>query len=859
MTTISLPNFCLVVLIGASGSGKSTFACKHFLPTEIVSSDQCRGMVADDENDQTATGPAFDLVNYIAEKRLAARRLTVIDATSIRPEDRKQYVSLAKKYHALPVAIVINPGERVCHDRNTLRPDRQFGPHVVRNQMRALKRGIRGLKREGFRQIHELRSVEEVDIVEIERQPLWTDRRTETGPFDIIGDIHGCCDELEQLLETLGYLVNFEGAGDDRTVSVTAPEGRRAVFVGDLVDRGPRSPDVLRLVMSMVKAGDAFCVIGNHENKFLRWLNGRNVTVSHGLAETIEQMEQESEGFREAVRAFLNALVSHYWLDDGKLCVAHAGLKESMIGRASGAVRSFAMYGETTGETDEFGFPVRYNWAADYRGLAKVVYGHTPVLEAEWLNGTICLDTGCVFGGKMTALKWPEMELVSIPAAKTYFEPVKPLDPSGHERPTHERTAQAEHDDMLDLDDVRGKRIIETRLSRTVTIAEPNSAAALEVMSRFAMNPKWLVYLPPTMSPSETSEEEGLLEHPAQAFDYFRKEGVGRVVCEEKHMGSRAVIVVCRSVEAARERFGVTGNETGAIYTRTGRAFFSDQETTEALLGRMRSAMDETGFWDSFKTDWAVLDTELMPWSAKAQALLRGQYAPVATAARLSSEATLNAFAAAAERGVDVGEVVEKLTTQKAQSSAYADAYRAYCWDVTSLDDYRIAPFHVLATEGAVHMDKDHRWHMETIAALAATGDPVIMATQWRVIDLADEKVCADAIDWWLTHTANSGEGMVIKPLDFICRGKKGLVQPALKSRGKEYLRIIYGPEYDSPENLKRLRKRGLGRKRSLAIREFALGHEALHRFVDREPLRRVHECVFGVLALESEPVDPRL
>lgn len=854
MTSLSLPNFCLVVLIGASGSGKSTFARKHFLPTEIVSSDQCRGMVADDENDQTATGPAFDLVNYIAEKRLAARRLTVIDATSVRPEDRKQYVSLAKKYHALPVAIVINPGESVCHDRNKLRPDRQFGPHVVRNQTRALKRGIRGLKREGFRQIHEFRNIEEIDAIEIERQPLWTDRRDETGPFDIIGDIHGCCDELEQLLETLGYQVNFEDAGDDRAVSVTAPEGRRAVFVGDLVDRGPRSPDVLRLVISMVKAGDALCVIGNHENKFLRWLNGRNVQTTHGLAETIEQMEQESEGFRETVRAFLDSLVSHYWLDDGKLCVAHAGLKESMIGRASGAVRSFAMYGETTGETDEFGLPIRYNWAADYRGPAKVVYGHTPVLEAEWLNGTICLDTGCVFGGKMTALKWPEMELVSIPAAKTYFEPVKPLDPSGHVR-----TAQAEHDDMLDLDDVRGKRIIETRLSRTVTIAEPNSAAALEVMSRFAMNPKWLVYLPPTMSPSETSEEEGLLEHPSQAFDYFRKEGVATVVCEEKHMGSRAVIVVCRSAEAARERFGVTDSETGAIYTRTGRAFFSDQQTTEAVLARMRTAMDETGFWDSFKTDWAILDSELMPWSAKAQALLRGQYAPVATAARLSSNAALGAFSAAAERGVDVGAMVEKLTAQKAQSSAYADAYRAYCWDVESLDDYRIAPFHILATEGAVHMDKDHRWQMETIAALAATGDPVVMATQWRVIDLAEKRACADAIDWWLTHTANSGEGMVVKPLDFICRGKKGLVQPALKSRGKEYLRIIYGPEYDSPENLKRLRRRGLGRKRSLAAREFALGHEALHRFVDREPLCRVHECVFGVLALESEPVDPRL
>ncbi len=854
MTDISLPDFCLVVLIGASGSGKSTFAHKHFLSTEIISSDQCRGMVADDENDQTATGPAFDLVKYIAEQRLASRRLTVIDATNVRPEDRKQYVTLAKKYHALPIALVINPGESICHDRNKTRPDRQFGPHVVRNQMRSLKRGIRGLKREGFRQIDEFRNTADIDAVNITRQPLWTDKRTETGPFDIIGDIHGCCDELETLLQTLGYSVAFNGAGDERTVTVNAPPDRRVIFVGDLVDRGPRSPDVLRLVMAMVEAGTALCVVGNHEHKFLQWMNGKNVKISHGRAETIEQIEKESDLFREQVRTFLDRLVSHYWLDGGKLCVAHAGLNEAMIGRASGAVRAFAMYGETTGETDEFGFPVRYNWAADYRGATKVVYGHTPVLEAEWLNGTICLDTGCVFGGKLTALQYPEMELVSVPAAETYFEPAKPLNPSAAAR-----SAQAEHDDMLDMDDIRGKRIVETRLFHSITIAEPNSAAALEVMSRFAMNPKWLVYLPPTMSPSETSGQEGLLEHPDEAFGHFRKEGIARIVCEEKHMGSRAVMVICRSKETAQKRFGVAEDETGAIYTRTGRAFFSDLETTEALLARMRSAMDEIGFWETHNTDWAVFDTELMPWSAKAQSLLRGQYAPVAKAAHLASSAALSAFTAAAKRGVDVEGMVDKMAAQQTKAGAYADAYRTYCWDVATLDDYRIAPFHVLATEGVVHMDKDHRWHMETIGALAATGDPVVMATQWRVIDLGDEAACADAVEWWLAHTAKGGEGMVVKPLDFICRGRKGLIQPALKSRGKEYLRIIYGPEYDAPENLSRLRKRGLGRKRSLALREFTLGHEALNRFVDREPLRRVHECVFGVLALESEPVDPRL
>jgi protein phosphatase len=844
----------LVVLIGPSGAGKSTFASKHFLGTEVVSSDECRGLVADDENDQEATTPAFKLLHFMAEKRLENRKLTVIDATNVRPEDRKSFVQIARKYHALPVSIVINPGERVCRDRNIERSDRQFGPHVVRNHIRALKRGIRGLKREGFRQLYELGSIDEIENVEVRRQPLWTDRRGDTGPFDVIGDIHGCCDELETLLNQLGYQVEFSDQNGSRTCKVIPPEGRKAVFVGDLVDRGPRVMDVLRLVMSMVEDGSALCVVGNHEDKYLRWLKGRKVKISHGLAETIAQLEEESQEFREKVRMFLDGLVSHYWLDDGKLCVAHAGLSESMIGRASGAVRAFALYGETTGETDEFGFPVRYNWAGEYRGNAKVVYGHTPVVEAEWLNGTVCLDTGCVFGGMLTALRYPENELLSVPAEKTYFEPIKPMRPD-----MDDRSGQAIHDDMLDLSDVIGKRIIANRLDRTVTIHEPNSAAALETMSRFAMNPKWLIYLPPTMSPTKTSNIDGLLEHPDEAFDYYRKEGVETVVCQEKHMGSRAVIIVCKSAEAARSRFGTSGNETGAIYTRTGRAFFHNTEDTEALLKRLRTAASKSGLWDKLSTDWLALDAEIMPWSVKAQALIDSQYAPVAKSAELSYSALYSVLECAIGRNLDLGALSEKAKSNKSRARSYADAYRRYCWPVTSIEDYRIATFHILASEGHVHMGKDHQWHMENAQTLAQSSDPVIMQTNHRFVSLGNETDVVKAIDWWTKLTTAGGEGMVVKPLSFIHRNSKRISQPALKVRGKEYLRIIYGPEYDVSENLDRLRSRGLGRKRSLANREFVLGHEGLHRFVEKEPLRRVHECVFGVLALESEPVDPRL
>jgi protein phosphatase len=409
---------------------------------------------------------------------------------------------------------------------------------------------------------------------------------------------------------------------------------------------------------------------------------------------------------------------------------------------------------------------------------------------------------------------------------------------------------------------VLGKRIVETGLYGRITVREEQAIAALEVMSRFAANPKWLVYLPPTMSPSATSAQPGLLEHPAEAFGYFREQGIATLVCEEKHMGSRAVVVVCRDEGAAQRRFGVVGEGIGIVYTRTGRRFFDDIAIEQALLARVRDAADRAGLWDELNTDWLLLDCELMPWSAKAQELLRGQYAPVGTAARATFGPALAALDAAAARDVDVAALRDWYAERATMATAYVEAYRRYCWPVQGLADLRLAPFHLLASEGASHTGRDHRWHMAALARLAAADDPaapVLMATATQEVVLGDEASEVAGIAWWEALTGRGGEGMVVKPLDFIVRGPKGLAQPAVKCRGREYLRIIYGPEYTAPGNLERLRKRGLGAKRALALREFAIGVEALDRFVRGEPLRRVHECVFAVLALESEPVDPRL
>ncbi|MGW2098377.1 polynucleotide kinase-phosphatase [Streptomyces olivaceoviridis] len=845
---LPVTDLSLVVLVGASGSGKSTFVRRHFKPTEVISSDFCRGLVADDENDQSASRDAFDVLHYIAGKRLAAGRRTVVDATSVQQDGRRQLIDLAKRYDVLPIAIVLDVPEEVCAERNAARTDRADMPRrVIQRHIRELRRSLRHLEREGFRKVHVLRGVREVENATVVTEKRYNDLTHLTGPFDIVGDIHGCSAELEALLTELGY------------VDGVHPQGRTAVFVGDLVDRGPDSPGVLRRVMSMVKSGNALCVPGNHENKYGRHLKGRRVQPTHGLAETIAQMEGESEEFRAEVREFIDGLVSHYVLDGGRLVVCHAGLPEKYHGRTSGRVRSHALYGETTGETDEFGLPVRYPWAEDYRGRAAVVYGHTPVPEATWINNTICLDTGAVFGGKLTALRWPERELVDVPAERVWYEPAKPLRteaPGGHDgRP-------------LDLADVYGRRAVETRHAGRVAVREENAAAALEVMSRFATDPRLLPYLPPTMAPTATSRIEArggaadghYLEHPEEAFAQYARDGVARVVCEEKHMGSRAVALVCRDAETARKRFGVEG-PTGSLYTRTGRPFFDDAEATEEILGRLRSAIGDAGLWDELDTDWLLLDAELMPWSLKATGLLRGQYAAVGAASGAVFPGALAALEAAAARGADVGGLLTRQRERAADAQAFTAAYRRYCWTTDGLDGVRLAPFQLLAVQGRSLAALPHDEQLALIDRLVEhDGTGLLQTTRRLYVDTGDPESVRAGVDWWLEMTGRGGEGMVVKPVGALVRTSEGrLVQPGIKCRGREYLRIIYGPEYTRPDNLARLRRRFLNHKRSLALREYALGLEALDRLAGGEPLWRVHEAVFGVLALESEPVDPRL
>ncbi|WP_020473526.1 AAA family ATPase [Zavarzinella formosa] len=431
-----IPDPSLVVLIGPSGSGKSTFARKHFKPTEILSSDAFRAMISDDESDQHATPGAFELLHLTAAKRLQYSRLTVIDATNVKTEARRQCLDVARKYHLPAIAIVFQLDEATCVAQNQQRPDRQVPDQAIKRHIATLDQMVRQIQHEGFREIRVFRTAAEAETITIKRQRHDSWKRHLNGPFDLIGDVHGCLPELLELLTKLGYgLEQIPEADGGKVWEITPPDQRQLLFVGDLVDRGPDTPGVLRLVRHAIRQGKALSVRGNHDDKLQRKLSGRDVNISSGLADSLEQISREPIGFAEEMRGFLDSLPLHLVFDGGRLVVSHAGLKSELHGRDSDRVRAFCLFGDTTGEYDQYGLPIRLNWAADYHGSATVVYGHVPTYQPQWVNKTLCIDTGCVFGGWLTAVRYPEMEMVSVRSHGKFADPKKPFMPTEESLP----------------------------------------------------------------------------------------------------------------------------------------------------------------------------------------------------------------------------------------------------------------------------------------------------------------------------------------------------------------------------------------------------------------------------------------
>lgn len=852
---IEIPDFCLLLLVGPTGSGKSTLARRAFAPHETLSSDAFREMVSGSADSAEATGDAFAVLRDVAARRLRRRLLTVIDATNLRSEDRREMIGVARAAYAPCVAVLLDAGKAEQLARNRERDDRRPRKAVLR-QIELARGAFKAMRKEGFTAVHRVDG-DQTATVAFSRVPLRTDRRAEAGPFDVIGDIHGCMPELLRLLSTLGYRVEDAlGTGTDGPrFSVSHPAGRRPVFVGDLADRGPASAEVLEFVMDTVRAGSTLAVMGNHDRKLLRHLRGKEQTATHGFDLTLAQIAAAPAASRLAARLprFLDDLPSHLVLDGGALAVAHAGVKQAMLARASRDVMEFCVYGETTGELDGFGLPVRLDWAADYAGEAHVAYGHVPQGEARWVGKTICLDTGCVFGGALTALRWPEREIVSVPAEREWFAPSRPLVSPEPEAATETADAGLPGVRLPDAASLLAKRQVETRFSRPVAVDAERAAAAFEMLARHCADPRWLAFVPPTTAAVEASAIEGWLERPEEAFAHYAAAGIDHVCVQEKHMGSRAVVVACRDAAAAARRFADDGR-LGAVTTKSGQSFFSSFDEEAVAIRRVREAIGRAHLWEALSTDWIVLDGEMMPWSAKAGSLIRGTFAAAGSAGSEAATALERAATAAAARGVEgAGSLALRASERAGAMEAYRRAYRPF----VAGGPLAFAPFHVLAAEGCVFVSEPHSWHMARAQEMATASDGFVLPTEWRDVDVTDPAEVADAVAWWERLCDGGREGFVVKGPG-MSPGAKG-VAPAVKVRGREYLRIIYGAEYDRPETLPGLKNRATGRKRTLARVGMSLGLEGLARLAEGASLARVHEAVAASLAVASEPIDARL
>ena len=416
--TLSFPACALLILVGPSGSGKSSFAHSLFNPSQILASDVCRRMILDDEAAQSANEDVFALLHDWTSLRLKHRRFTVVDSTALKPSSRDNLVAIAQKHH-VPVYIVgLDTPLDECLRRDTARTERSVGEKVVKRHYAQWEQVRRELPKDKRLAGVSLLTPEEI----AHGVQLKTEAPASEGAmFDVIGDVHGCWAELCDLWDALGY-----GWDVKRNIALP-PEGRICVFVGDLTDRGPDSPKVLRTVCDMITAGVALFAPGNHDDKLFRMLRGNKVTRSHGLDLTEEQLSELPPDERDAlttdVLTYLASAPPYQVLDNGNLVVAHAGIKEEMIGdMTSGRVREFTLYGDVRGFEPDTNKPIRGDWAQDYHGAALIVYGHTPQMEIKFVNNTVNLDGGCVFGGKLAALRYPEREIVTVPARAQYAE-----------------------------------------------------------------------------------------------------------------------------------------------------------------------------------------------------------------------------------------------------------------------------------------------------------------------------------------------------------------------------------------------------------------------------------------------------
>lgn len=862
-----LPHTGIILLIGPSNSGKTTFLQKWIRqgvikPSEVVSSDQFRLLIGDtdfiewtnrpkDEAEvlmyeyQLTSQAAFEAMDAIIETRSKLGNLTFIDATHLYSEDRKRYIELAKKHHIPSIAIVFDIPQEILLQRDE---EREFprGKRRIKQQAQTFLKNKKFIKKEGYRFTYVL-NLDEVNQAHLIRKKNPIEVEVGAG-VDFIGDVHACYDELLELLGRLGYRPNDDGL-------FIHSDGRKFVSVGDVMSRGPRSIDSMIFVKKHVDAGLAYMIDSNHGWKIARWLDGRNVTLSHGDENVAEEFERYKENFgaektnqlKNELKDFLLYAPSHYvFVKNGvkTVVVTHAGIRDEYIGKLSHSISDFCRYGDTDG-FDEKGKSIRKDWYTAHKSKELIIWGHDPKPEALIINNTINIDQGVVFGGQLTSFRYPEKEFVSINAKQDYSGVQdNPLNEWREKRLSPPNIGRY----------INGYSVL-TEQYGEIKVQEGVVKSAIDSVSHFTVPIEELVYIPPTMSPTpKPSELEDFLEHPQEAFDYYRSNGIQKMVVEKKHMGSRGILLLFKDEESA---IPYVGRPTlGTIYTRTGRPFFS-KELEEEITSRLNQDLHQANYFDIYQTNFLILDAEILPWNLKAKELINSQYAHVAEVAIMDRTKMIEKLEMALNRDQDVENWLNEMRGKLQNAHVFRDVFQKYCWNTEGINGIQIAPFHLLAHSGETYFDQSHIWHMEKNREFSSLSD-FFIETEFKVV--SDETSMKEAIDWWISMTESGHEGFVVKPEYYIARNDKGkLLQPAIKVRGRKYLHIIYGMDYLQPENLKRLKNRNVGKKQRHALMEFSLGIEGVERFVNKDSVERIHECVLATLALEAEPVDPRL
>ncbi|KZR60117.1 polynucleotide kinase-phosphatase [Pseudobacillus badius] len=861
---IIVPYAGIVLLVGPSNSGKSTLLKsmiekKQILPSEVVSSDEFRVLVSDrefidwrerpkDEADclldeyQTISKEAFSMMDSVIDARCRLNKLTFVDATHLHPDDRKRYIALARKNHVPIIAIVLDIPLDTLIERDGQR-DHPRGKRRLKQQYQTFKREKRFIKKEGYTSTYLLDETKHIEFIR-RTNPIEIDVKQ---GIDIIGDIHGCYDEMILILEKLGYEKNDEGL-------YIHPNGRKFISVGDVMSRGPQSLNTMLFFLRHVQKGLAYMIDSNHGWKIARWLEGRKVTLSHGDEKVAEDFQQYEEAFgskrteeiKHALKEFLLQAPSHYvFTKNGvrALVCAHAGIKDEFIGKQSRDISDFCRYGDTDG-FDQQGKPIRKDWFIHHQTTTLIVWGHDPKPQPLLINNTINIDQGVVFGGKLTAFRFPEKEFVSVKALKDYAEsadnPLKEWEKKRLAPPNIGRL-------------MNGYSVLTEELG-AVQIHQDIAKSAVDVVSHFTIPIEQLIYIPPTMSPTpNASSLDNYLEHPKEAIDYYRNQGIETMIAEKKHMGSRAILFLFKDKAAAKKHVGI--DSLGVIYTRRGRRFF-DAPTEEKLVLKIHKDLKDYGYFETYDTEYLLLDAEIMPWNLKAKELISNQYAHVAENAILDRTKLKEKIEAAFKENNLLKGWLEEYEHKLENAMTFKEVFQKYCWDIGEVDQIQIAPFHILAHSNEVFFDRPHTWHMKMNRELSKHSS-LFVETEYKIIHNKESE--EEAIKWWEEMTSEGHEGIVIKPESFISRNKGKLVQPAIKVRGRKYLNIIYGMDYLRPENLARLKNRNTGKKQKLALKEFALGVEGIKRFVNGESIERVHECVLATLAMEADPVDPRL